>query len=275
MHKVGAIWRTLPVAVQALLLQGVAFVVLLALARGLPALIPPPYPLWGWALAQGGLAALLSWRAGLARWWLIIQLLFPPLLWLALAAGVPWWGVAAVLALLWLVFRNALSERVPLYLSNRTTWRALCRAADTLQAPVRFMDLGCGWGGVVHFMGAHCPAVVRSAGVETAPLNLWVARQRVGEAGEVHGVSLWETPLGAFNMVYAFLSPAPMARLSEKVRAEMPPRSLFVSNSFPLPDCEATEIWQLNDRRGTLLYLYYFDAERRLVPPREVCDGDA
>ena len=36
----------------------------------------------------------------------------------------------------------------------------------------------------------------------------------------------------------------------------MKPGSLLVSNSFAVPGVEATEIWELADRRKTRLYLY-------------------
>jgi hypothetical protein len=46
---------------------------------------------------------------------------------------------------------------------------------------------------------------------------------------------LWQTPLADHDLVYAFLSPAPMSELWAKAQAEMRPGSLFVSNSFPVP----------------------------------------
>jgi hypothetical protein len=42
-------------------------------------------------------------------------------------------------------------------------------------------------------------------------------------------------PLAGQDVVYAFLSPAPMKQLWAKAQAEMTPGSLFVSNSFPVP----------------------------------------
>ncbi len=69
-------------------------------------------------------------------------------------------------------------------------------------------------------------------------------------------MSLWETDLADSDLVYAFLSPEPMPALFEKARRQMKPGSLFVSNSFAVPDVEADEVWELSDRRGTRLYLY-------------------
>lgn len=264
------LWRRLPVWVRAFTLQAVAFGILLSVAPLLPKVMPPPYPLWGWVLAQAGLALVLSALFGLPRWWLWIQGLFPLFLGLALQYHLLAMGAGAIALVLWLVFKNALTEGVPLYLSNAITQKAMCVAAETLQQPINFCDLGCGWGQMVRYMGANCAPVVRAVGVETAWLSYWVAKWRVGWHGEVYRTDLWAVDLRAFNLVYAFLSPAPMARLEEKVLAEMPPKSLFVSNSFPLPNVPATEIWQLNDRRGTYLYLYRFDEQGALMPPQEV-----
>ncbi len=270
MSKSGAfLGGRVPIFLKAMLVQGGVLGILVAVVAWLPAVVPPPYPLWGWVAAQSALAVLLSGWLGLPRWWLWIQGLFPPLLWLALQEQTFAAAAGVVVLVLWLVFRNALTEGVPLYLSNVQVQKAVCVAAKTLEKPVAFCDLGCGWGQMVRYMGRDCVDTARSVGVETAWLSYWIAKWRVGRQGEVYRMDLWTVDLRAFNLVYAFLSPAPMARLEEKVLAEMAPRSLFISNSFPLPHLPPTEIWQLNDRRGTHLYLYRFDGAGKLIPPKE------
>ncbi|SIO12372.1 Histone methylation protein DOT1 [Sulfurivirga caldicuralii] len=242
--------------------------------RFLPVWVPPPYPLWPFVAAQSLLTAAIAWMLRWPRWWVVIQLLFPPLLVGALAWQVPGWIVVVLVILLVLVFWNAGGERVPLYISNASTQRALGQLTRSL-APVRFVDLGCGWGDVVAAM-ARQTHVEESVGVETAPLSYLIARWRARAAGGiVLGKSLWDMDLSRFNVVYAFLSPQPMAQLQDKALAEMAPNSLFVSNSFPFPDVEPSEIWQVNDRRQTLLYVYRFDENRQLVPPEDVSDEPA
>jgi hypothetical protein len=68
--------------------------------------------------------------------------------------------------------------------------------------------------------------------------------------------SFWDGDLGRYDVVFAFLSPAVMAELGEKVRREMRPGSLFISSSFPVPDWEPEAIEQIEDRRGTKLFCY-------------------
>lgn len=246
---------------------------LAVMASWLPHWVAPPYPLWGWVLAQSVLAVLVSWW-WLPPWWRIIQGILPWLLagMLWLRIDWVWSGIAALL--LWLVFRHAVRTGVPLYLSGRAVPRALCVVARTLKAPVRFMDLGCGIGTVLIGM-VRCKApIVRIVGVETAPLSWGWARLRLWrQPADVYGMDLWSVDLSRFNLVYAFLSPLPMARLEQKIMREMPPDSIFVSNSFPLPAQAPTEVWQLKDRRGTLLYLYRFDREGQLIPPVSEAQG--
>jgi hypothetical protein len=72
-------------------------------------------------------------------------------------------------------------------------------------------------------------------GIESAPLNWLIAKLRLGVRGgktDIRFGNLWDVDLSDFDIVYAYLSPAPMPRLWEKVCREMKPGSLFVSNTF-------------------------------------------
>lgn len=256
---------------RALLIQLLVFAFLAAGVSVLPALLSPPYPIWALVLVQAMLAALLSCKLGLPCWWRWIQFLIPWGLFVAFEVDVnPWFGLGAFV-LLWLIFANVSRERVPLYLTNHTTRQALKtlieqegesgfdKAGDALRPslrPVTFIDLGCGLGGNVAFM-AQQPEVKRSVGVETAPipyLLAWIFTRFKG--GQVFAQDIWRTPLHDYNLVYAFLSTEPMPRLWQKITQEMQPGSLFISNSFPVPDIEPTEIWELPDTRQTQLFIY-------------------
>ena len=258
--------------IRAFLIQVSVLALLAGVAGWLPRWFEPPYPLWSWVLAQSVLAALISgWW--LPPWWRVIQGLLPWLLAGMLWLRVDWVWSGGLALLLWLVFRHAIRTAVPLYLSGRLVSQALCTLARTLKAPVRFMDLGCGIGTVLMGMVRCQASIHRIVGVETAPLSwVWAWLRVWNTAAEVYAMDLWTVDLSRFNLVYAFLSPLPMARLERKVMREMPPHSVFVSNSFPLPSHPPTETWQLQDRRCTLLYLYRFDGEGRLIPP--VADED-
>lgn len=248
----------LPSIVLALLIQ-LAVLLFLALAVWLAHyFIAPPYPLWVLVLLQGGLAAVLSCKLGLPCWWRWIQLLIPIGLYVGLSAQISsWWGLAGFV-LLFMVFFNASSERVPLYLSNATTHGALQKLAKE-KGTKRFMDLGSGLGGAVVAV-AQVESVEKSEGVENAPLPYAVSglRQKMARNPKLNFYmnNIWQTDLSHYDLVYAFLSPEPMERLWEKVCREMPKEGWFVSNSFAVPNVEPTEVWELEDGRRTQLFLY-------------------
>jgi hypothetical protein len=58
------------------------------------------------------------------------------------------------------------------------------------------------------------------------------------------------------DVVYAYLSPVPMARLWCKVCEEMPSGSRFISNTFPVPGVEPERVVELDDFHHSRLYVY-------------------
>lgn len=244
--------------IRALAIQLLALVVLAAMVYGLQYIVSPPYPVWGLVIAQGLLAAGLTCRLGLPCWWRWIQFFMPVGLYAAVLLEVPPWVGLVAFILLWLVFKNAGKERVPLYLTNSTTREAL-KVLIKRTRNVRFLDLGCGLGGNVVFMSQQVN-VDRAVGVETAPIPFVIAKLNSWlRGGEVYATDLWKVDLGDYDLVYAFLSSEPMSRLWEKVRAEMSPGSVFVSNSFAVSGVQPSEVWELSDARQTRLYIYRLD----------------
>jgi len=159
------------------------------------------------------------------------------ILWGALTIQPPMWVYPSAFGVIFLFYTNTLFERVPLYLSNRTTWAALAECLDSHPIGIKkrptFVDLGCGLGGMVAYLARTHPQWV-VVGVETAPGPYLIAKVRTALQTNAHirFQSLWSVDLRAFDMAYAFLSPAPMARLCAKVKAQMPANALFISNSF-------------------------------------------
>jgi hypothetical protein len=74
--------------------------------------------------------------------------------------------------------------------------------------------------------------------------------------------SFWGQALGAYDVVYAFLSPVPMPRLWDKVCAELAPGGFLVSNSFEVPGVTPTGVAHVGDGRGTQLLVYEPPAQR-------------
>jgi precorrin-6B methylase 2 len=207
------------------------------------------------AMLQGGIAAMISYRQNAPGWWLLIHLGFAPLA--VIVQGLqlaPGWYLAGFLLLLAIFWRTDQS-RVPLYLSNRATSRAVL---DLLpKAPGRIIDLGCGTGSLLSRLARARPDC-RFVGIEHAPLPWLIARLRTLGLPNVtiRQGDFWPESLAGYDFVYAFLSPAPMSRLWEKACAEMPPGALLVSNSFDVPGVSALQEVHVGDRRGTRLHCY-------------------
>jgi hypothetical protein len=144
-------------------------------------LFNPDHATWlGAALVQGAWAALLAWRAGLASWWLAIQLLFPPVLLLARQAA------------------DALAcRRPPSWPSScscccctgrpsaprcRTTRPGGASGSEVARQlppdrPLRIIDIGSGLGGLVLDLARRRPDCEVS-GIELAPLPWLASRLR-------------------------------------------------------------------------------------------------
>ena len=247
-----------PPVVVALAAHAVGFALVFGLAQVLGrqtgTIIALPLLLAG----QGVVAAILGMRWGLARWWLPINMVLPIVAGAALLLELPSWFFGVAFVLLVVVYWNASTDRVPLYLSNPTTWRALSELLPPDDGG-RFLDLGSGIGGTtLHLAGAR-PDMTFD-GIESAPgpyLLSWV-RWKLGGRGNAcfrYG-DFWSVDLGDYDVVYAFLSPAPMAKLFDKVRREMKPGSVFISNSFAVPGETPDNLRILDDGRRTNLLIW-------------------
>lgn len=243
-----------PTLRQALLAQ-LAATVLVALLAFFTPLTAPGQPLLAAAALQGLAAASIAhWRKA-PQWWLAIHLGFMPLVVLANGLHLPaglWFGG---FVLLLLVFWRTDRSRVPLYLSNAATAAAV---ADLLPpTPCAVIDLGCGDGGLLARLARLRPDC-RFVGIEHAPLPWLLARLRCRGLGNVsirYG-SFWQDSLADYQVIYAFLSPAPMSALEAKAAAECRPGSLLISNSFPFEDGRPQAVVTVADRRATRLYCY-------------------
>ena len=239
-------------------LGGFALVALLIVAMRRYSPADPAAVALGFAMLQGGIAAIIAHRQEAPLWWLAIHLGFAPLLLLASRFDIaPGWFLAGFLFLLLLFWRTDKS-RVPLFLSNRQTSDALVSLLPS--EPCHVLDAGCGDGGLLRRLARARPDC-EFVGIEHAPLPWLLAKLRtVGLANvTVRLGDFWFEPFGDYSVVYAFLSPAPMPRLWQKARAELRPHARLVSNSFAVPDVPPFRTVRVADRRGTRLFVYLPD----------------
>lgn len=244
----------IPPAIRFLAAQAAAFALTLLLAR-LPA-VAVHLAGWGWVALDAALAAALAAAFRLPWWWWPLAAALPWAVAAASGAAVPWWGWAAGLGALALVYGGGIATRVPLYLSNRAAVDELARLLPSTPG-VRACDLGAGLGGPTLGLARRRPDA-EVTGVEASPLPWLVCRLRgaaVRNARMRFG-DIFAHDLSAYDLVYAFLSPAPMPRLWERARAGMRPGSLFVSNTFAVPGVEPERTIVLPGRSDARLLVY-------------------
>ncbi len=253
----------LPPAVIALLLQFIAFVLA---AAGLSSTALTVTTLL-FATLCGVIAAVLSHFAGLARWWLLIQFLFAPSLVLMLNLNIPSGVYLGAFLLMLLVYWSTFRSQVPLYLSSKRVWQTLeelLPPAELLQDKTdkhfSFMDIGSGMGGVLTHLATVRPDG-RYFGVENAPLPYLFSRLRIKLGNHpdctVLWGNFWSCDLAQYDVVFAYLSPVPMEQLWNKIKREMRPGSIFISNSFAVPQNPPQYSITLDDLHHSTLHIWH------------------
>lgn len=216
----------------------------------------PPMGIFWLAALQGCFAAIISRLLITPRWWVPIHMLFLPTVVGAIQLQIPPSFYAAGFAILALIYWSSFRTQVPLFLSNRMTVHRLAIWLPD-EKPLRILDVGSGTGSFALTLARLRPDW-QIEGIETAPAPYILSRLLARRLGNLHFVrgDFWRHPLKDYDLIYAFLSPVPMADLWRKARREMQPGSLLVSNSFDIPDQCADEVIAVDDRRGTRLYIY-------------------
>ncbi|NQV56394.1 MAG: class I SAM-dependent methyltransferase [Rhodospirillales bacterium] len=229
---------------------GIAYLILAGTGISVPLIL---------ILSGGGLtAAWLGNKFHLPRLWIPVQMALLPAAALVSLLAIPSWVYLAAFFIAAGVFWNSARTRVPLYLTNAKTLEAISQLIP-MRAGIRILDLGHGIGNVVMYLGHKHPDV-SVTGIESAPLLYVFSKLRALISG-APGIRIlygdfWKPDLAQYDVVYGFLSPAPMQAIYEKARREMKPGSLFISNSFVVPDVPPSQTVEVNDRRNTKLMIW-------------------
>lgn len=172
-----------------------------------------------------------------------------------LSLQLPSWVYLLVVLLLALVFWGTVKGDVPLFLSSTDVADAVAAIVESENAGT-FADLGAGVGTVAVPLAKQGEMIVDAWERAPIPWLITAWRCRKLPNATVRRASLWNSNLARYEVVFAFLSPAVMMALGEKVRHEMRPGSLFISSSFPIPDWPPESIIRIEDRRKTKLFCY-------------------
>jgi len=238
---------------KAIAAQALGLALTVMLAGLLPALF---HGIWSWVLVQGVAAALSACVLRQPAWWMLIHLLFWPAAIAMLVLHLPTGLYLAMLLLLTLIFWGTVSGEVPLFLSSTAAADALAVIVERENTQC-FAELGAGVGSIVAPLAQRRPMMAIDA-FEHAPLPWLITRWRCRKRPNVNTrvTSFWNAELSRYDTVFAFLSPAVMPKLGEKINREMRPGSLFISSSFPIPDWRPESLVCIDDRRKTTFFCY-------------------
>ena len=244
-----------PPAVTALLLQCSACLIVFLSLR----LLGIQTAIFTFSLLCGLLAAIFARLANLARWWLIIQLLFVPATVAMLALAIPPAFFLAAFLIMVAVYWSTYRTQVPLYLSSNKVWTALEGLLPEAKpdSSFHFIDLGSGLGGVLTHLARVRPDGYYS-GIESAPLPFsigWLRSMGLRNC-QMRWGSLWDCNLAEYDVVFAYLSPVPMEKLWRKARDEMLPGTVFISSTFSIPDRMPDEHLTIDDLHKTTLLIW-------------------
>jgi hypothetical protein len=202
--------------------------------------------IWFWLIPHILLVSVAAKAARMPIWWRWIHVVFPVAVivmqQVALPAIVYLSGFVITLALYWSVHNT----RVPFYPSFPATWRAMHHILEQHAGDqsLRVLDIGSGLGDVSIFLSKQ-RIHDQIDGVEIAPLPWLISVIRATLSGTSAKFTLGDYRQNNFaelDVVFAYLSPAVMVDVWEKVSSEMHPGSLFVSSEFPVPDITAGRI---------------------------------
>jgi hypothetical protein len=208
-------------------------------------------------ILQGILAAVFGKLLKLKTWWLIINLLFVPLIILSKNFHIPRWSFLVGFIGLLLINWNSLKDRVPLYLTGDKTQNLLARILGKQKLGFSFIDLGSGLAGTLYFLSKQFPES-HFYGVETAPLVFLASwfRCLLRKNCHIKFKSIWKEDLSHYDVVYCFLSPVPMPEIWKKAKSEMKKDSLLISNTFEIPGTKPTETIHLHDWRDSKIIIW-------------------
>jgi len=252
-------WLRAP-AIQAALIQGAALPLSAALLYVL-AEFHLEVNLLTAALAQGVLAAVITVKLGMAPWWRLIQFLFPLAVLTALALHLPSWLFLAAFLLLLGLYWSTFRTQVPYYPSQAAVWDAVRQLLPPEQPGrvLKLIDIGSGLGGAVLYWSRLRPDA-RCSGIELAPLPWlysWLRAKLGGSQARFILGDYEKLDFSQYELVFAYLSPAPMPALWRKAKAELKPGAVLVSLEFDIPGQPPDHVLQPAED-SPVLYVWYF-----------------
>lgn len=210
-------------------------------------------------LAQCGMAIAGSFLLHQPKWWIPIHLVFLPSVFIFFTLALPAWLYLIITLVLILIFWGTVRGDVPLFLSSNEVTHAVAGLLQQEQAK-HFADLGAGVGSVAVPV-ARLFKNINVEAWELAPIPWLISAWRGRNVSNYTALrqNFFNSDFEKYDVVFAFLSPAVMPAVSEKIKREMRSGTLFISSSFPAPDWKPESIKEMDDLRRTVLFCYRID----------------
>lgn len=284
-------YRSIGASMQAALVQLCAALLTLLLASVLMLVMPSKSHAWlavqHWLpllILHVILAQALSNLLLMQPWWRWIHAGLPLAIWGMLQLSVPdeiyLLGFLISLSLYWTTYRT----QVPFYPSRPATWKLVLAMIPTYSLDARLgksdnlhhvprqkiVEIGSGLGGFSHYITAQRPDC-DVIGVEVAPLP-WLLSVLIGwmrgSRARFHLRSYEKLNFAEYDVIYAYLSPAAMPALWQKVSREMRPGGLLISYEFEIPGVTPAMVLQGN----RALYAWRIPATTAIPATKSVSD---
>lgn len=218
-------------------------------------------PVFVWASLVGIVAAVLSiWRR-MHWWWVAIELMFAPTVFLVNMLSIPPSLFLVVFLLLLGIFWSTGRTQVPLFISGPRVWHAV--EALLPRRSLRCIDVGSGVGGLVLAL-AHCRPDCTFFGVEIAPLPWLISSLRarwLKSTARFTRQDYRSLNFADYDVIFAYLSPAAMPGLWQQAVEQMAAGSMLISYQFGLAEVPPDQVCQLESDHTTL-YVWH-PAEHR------------
>ena len=171
------------------------------------------------------------------------------------------WAVALVvmLSILVGVIRTGIS---PMPSSRLAVKQVVQLVTPTLPGPL--YELGAAWGSLVFPLARAFPnRQIVAYELSTIPWLFLLLRVRISGLTNIEVVrrDFFRDELGKAAAVVCYLYPEGMVRLSTKLKSELTPGTVVVSNTFALPGWVPEQHAQLKDMYGTKIYRFVMDNE--------------
>jgi len=203
-----------------------------------------------------GGAVIVAAFLGLSRPWIYLNALLPLGILLTTLLPVSVTLLTLLLLFVILLYIPTLISGVPYYPTSIPVYEHVLSLIPKDKS-IRFLDLGSGFGALLNFLSKNRTDSF-FFGVELSPLAWFVSKIRFmfTKNCRVEFKDIWQTNLGEYDFVYSFLAPGPMKRLWTKAKKEMRPGSIFVTNTFQVPDAAPHQTISLADSKQSALYVF-------------------